>query len=482
MPPTPTSDAYPEGAARQRVLFAGLLGFVALVLLVLLLVPIRLDDDIDGNRTEFTNQVMSSRAWSAELGRQFALAAAAGRGFLISGDGEFVGDFGEAAAAADSVVDLLDAMAPTLGPDVPEAMRSVREAWAAWRGPAQRWVEGALSRPEAVQALPVSQAHYETLLAAAETLEATIDAAVAARLERIRTLERTQRMVSAVLVPLALLAAAALFWIGLRLHAQTEALGANEIELRTLTADLERRVERRTRQVRRLSVAAAEAERREQARIAQLLHDHLQQLLYGARMRLGLLPRTDDIHAVDGILTDAIQATRTLVAELAPPVLREDGLPAALDWLAVHTERVHRLRVEVDAEVDASAHGDIPNHVRDLVFQIARELLFNVVKHAGVDEARVTLRCDGRTLTLTVADEGDGFDPATTPDGYGLGSVKERIMLVEGTLRVDSRPSSGTTIRVIVPLDEASPNVERTGTDQKERGAYLLLRSEQATG
>ena len=151
MPPTPTSDAYPEGAARQRVLFAGLLGFVALVLLVLLLVPIRLDDDIDGNRTEFTNQVMSSRAWSAELGRQFALAAAAGRGFLISGDGEFVGDFGEAAAAADSVVDLLDAMAPTLGPDVPEAMRSVREAWAAWRGPAQRWVEGALSRPEAVQ-------------------------------------------------------------------------------------------------------------------------------------------------------------------------------------------------------------------------------------------------------------------------------------------------------------------------------------------
>src|SRR5690606_17931200 len=127
--------------------------------------------------------------------------------------------------------------------------------------------------------------------------------------------------------------------------------------------DLERRVGTRTREVRRLSIAVVETGRREQARIAQLLHDHLQQLLYGARMRLGLLdPADEDVRAVDGILGDAIQATRTLAVELAPPVLREEGLPAALGWLGRHVERVNGLRVAVEAD-GAAAHA--PRHVQD---------------------------------------------------------------------------------------------------------------------
>src|SRR5690606_12899495 len=216
----------------------------------------------------------------------------------------------------------------------------------------------------------------------------------------------------------------------------------------------ERRVEARTREVRRLSAALVETQRREQARIAQLLHDHLQQLLYGARMRLRSVSDAapDDVQAVDTILVNAIQATRTLAAELAPPALREEGLGAALCWLSGHIEGVHGLRVA--AEVDEGVPV-VPRHVQDLLFQLARELLFNVVKHAGVDEAALALRTRDETLILTVVDEGRGFDAASTEYGYGLSSARERVALLARDFRVESEEGRGTRVTGRVPLPEA---------------------------
>src|SRR5690606_14483908 len=113
--------------------------------------------------------------------------------------------------------------------------------------------------------------------------------------------------------------------------------------------------------------------------------------------------------------------------------------------------------VAVEADPEAAC---APRHIQDLLFQLARELLFNVVKHAGVDEAALTLRCEpasergGRALTLVVADAGAGFGPAATPDGYGLGGRGERVALVEGAIRVASHPGGGRTVTVTVPLPE----------------------------
>jgi signal transduction histidine kinase len=99
-----------------------------------------------------------------------------------------------------------------------------------------------------------------------------------------------------------------------------------------------------------------------------------------------------------------------------------------------------------------------PEGLRVLLFQIARELLFNVVKHAGVHRARVELREEKDRLVLTVQDDGIGFDPWTFeahPDharGFGLFNARERLELVGGRLEVESAPGRGTRATVTVPL------------------------------
>jgi signal transduction histidine kinase len=106
--------------------------------------------------------------------------------------------------------------------------------------------------------------------------------------------------------------------------------------------------------------------------------------------------------------------------------------------------------------------------MRVMLFQLVRELLFNVVKHAGVDEARVYLGEEhpsgggdgpdgGGDLVLRVEDEGTGFDPATlsadsTGTGFGLPRVTERLRLFGGRLQIDSAPEAGTRCTVRVPL------------------------------
>jgi signal transduction histidine kinase len=91
-----------------------------------------------------------------------------------------------------------------------------------------------------------------------------------------------------------------------------------------------------------------------------------------------------------------------------------------------------------------------------LVYQLVRELLYNVAKHAGTDRARVTAERAGHRVRVVVEDEGVGFDPATLEEvagvGLGLPSVRDRLELVGGRLDVESRPGEGTRVALEVPL------------------------------
>jgi signal transduction histidine kinase len=93
--------------------------------------------------------------------------------------------------------------------------------------------------------------------------------------------------------------------------------------------------------------------------------------------------------------------------------------------------------------------------MRVLLFQVVRELLFNVVKHADTDRALVTLDDEDGTLVITVEDEGRGFDPDTlepkTEGGFGLFSVRERLRLFGGHLEIDSTPGNGTRMTAVLP-------------------------------
>jgi two-component system CheB/CheR fusion protein len=234
-----------------------------------------------------------------------------------------------------------------------------------------------------------------------------------------------------------------------RKHAEQELLEANE------------QLQDRTQQVQALSEALTSAEQRERERISKVLHDDLQQTIFAARMRIDHLREEAVLDADQNALADraitlldeGVEKTRTLSSELDPPV-GEQSLRDALDWLAVQMEESYDLAVTVGAEGPLKTTD---KNLRFLLFRLVRELLFNVVKHAETDEARVGLdEQDGR-LQVIVEDEGDGFDPSTLDgkeEGLGLVSVRERIRMIGGTLDIESAPGEGTRVTIDVPWQQ----------------------------
>jgi len=215
----------------------------------------------------------------------------------------------------------------------------------------------------------------------------------------------------------------------------------------------------------RLASELTLAEQRERRRLAQVLHDHLQQLLVGAKFGLDVLGRRvgDDhqasVQEVVGLVDESIKASRSLTVELCPPILHEAGLDAALEWLARWMGEKYGLRV--DLETDPRAATDRED-VKVLLFQAVRELLFNVVKHARVITARVVMaRHDDDSLRIVVGDEGAGFDPAAmwaraaqSVGGFGLFSIRERLALLGGRLEIASAAQKGATVTLIAPLGD----------------------------
>ena len=215
-------------------------------------------------------------------------------------------------------------------------------------------------------------------------------------------------------------------------------------------------------QVRRLASALTLSEQRERWRISQILHDHVQQMLHGIHMRAHLIELDtptelrasieDHLRTILQLTDEALQATRTLTVELSPPVLQRRGLIAAFQWLTEQMEKVHSIEVILDIQTEEQLANQ---EISVLVFQFARELLFNVVKHAGVACARLTLGEIADQLIVTIEDDGRGFDTTKIRhepnDGFGLYSINERLALFGGRLDIESAPGLGTRAVICIP-------------------------------
>jgi len=218
----------------------------------------------------------------------------------------------------------------------------------------------------------------------------------------------------------------------------------------------------------RLQALASElilTEQQERRRLATFLHDHLQQLLVGAKFRTTMLGRSVDektqkiAKEIEELLNDSLTASRTLTAELSPPILQKGGLVIGLEWLANWMADKHDLSVELALEPEISP---VAEDIKVLVFESVRELLFNIVKHARTQFATVTMQQEGgEWLRIVVTDNGVGFDssqgiPALSGSGgFGLFTIRERLDLLGGQLEVLTSPGKGCRFTITSPLGKA---------------------------
>ena len=240
----------------------------------------------------------------------------------------------------------------------------------------------------------------------------------------------------------------------------------SELKLKATTD----RLRQRTDQVHALNAALTVAEERERQRLSQVLHDDLQQLLVAAQIRVNQLQSSNKdvgedsdatLQKVAEELKSAIQTTRHLSSELMPPI-KNDSLCDALQWLALHMKNSYGLAVELEAETSLPP---LEQSVHTLLFRTTRELLFNIVKHADVDEARVIMTVDENdSVFITVSDEGVGFDPSEiaqkTTGGQGLFSIRERLEMIGGWYDVEAEPGVGTRTTIGVPSDAGATSSE----------------------
>jgi light-regulated signal transduction histidine kinase (bacteriophytochrome) len=220
---------------------------------------------------------------------------------------------------------------------------------------------------------------------------------------------------------------------------------------RAMAAELEVRVAQRTEQLRSLAADLEAVEERERRQIAHDLHDDLGQTLAAARIRLADLCNDDrrDIRTraseVDMLIEQASKSIRSLAAQLAPDVLHELGLSAALEWLAEEIERIFALKVSVQDDGDAKP---LAAETRSILYRAVRELLINVAKHAQTPFARVEAARRNEHIVVRVSDTGVGYDTtaarAGEKKGLGLISVRERLSYIGGTLELASAPGAGT--------------------------------------
>jgi signal transduction histidine kinase len=202
---------------------------------------------------------------------------------------------------------------------------------------------------------------------------------------------------------------------------------------------------------------------RERSALARELHDSVAQHLAAVLLQLSAAERdasdpvvAERLHEARDSAEYALNEARALSHALHPGVLDDLGLEAALRKLA--RDASHGTGVDVDVSYDARPER-LPRDVEGVLYRIAQEAVRNATTHASARRIRVSVRHTAADATLSVHDDGVGFDLAEVDarrGGIGLTSMRERVDLLDGRLDVNTAKGSGTTISATVPLDAAS--------------------------
>jgi len=216
-------------------------------------------------------------------------------------------------------------------------------------------------------------------------------------------------------------------------------------------------LERLEAERRRASSAALQAQEEERTRVARDLHDEVNQSLTGLLLRLEAVrshappEQAAELAETKALANRAMQELLTLARQLRPTALDDLGLKAAL---AGHVSALDR---EAGLETSFTAEGDIasvPADVQLVLYRVAQEALSNAVRHSRAKRVDVRVTRGDRAVELLVGDDGRGFSFEEATRGLGISGMRERAMLVNGELQVESRPEVGTRVRLRVPIGD----------------------------
>jgi signal transduction histidine kinase len=215
---------------------------------------------------------------------------------------------------------------------------------------------------------------------------------------------------------------------------------------------------RQREQLREMAGRTVEAQERERQRISRELHDDLGQALTAHILNLqnlqNDLPLAEDAlrTQLNNLLLDTagtLDKMRLMAQDLRPPALDTLGLRAALENYSAEFSARARIPLTFEAEPEVPEISDV---IAITLYRFLQEALTNIARHARAHKAWVEFAIEGNEISLTVQDNGAGFDPAAKTNGIGITGLRERVTLAGGRLFINSAPGRGTIIAARLPM------------------------------
>ena len=245
-------------------------------------------------------------------------------------------------------------------------------------------------------------------------------------------------------------------------------LKQSEESLRQAGKELEKRVEERTAELRRISIRLIDVQEEERRRVALELHDDLGQSLSAIKFKIeDVFQKISDekdlnvaelLKPIVPVVKEAVEEVRRIQKNLRPPILDDLGILPTITWFCREFEAIYS-EISIEKEIDIQ-EDEVPDPLKIIIFRILQEAFNNTAKHSRANLVRLSLTRSDNTIDLAVHDDGIGFDVdylllgKDLQRGIGLSGMRERASLSGGSLSIESKPGAGTSIRVSWPLNQ----------------------------
>jgi PAS domain S-box-containing protein len=241
---------------------------------------------------------------------------------------------------------------------------------------------------------------------------------------------------------------------------------ANQVAVAVENARLLELVRKSSEDLKTLSTQLINIQEEERKKIAQELHDEVGQTAFAMKMNLDLIKKNlstdtgklEDIETrltdTEDLLSQTIDQIRNLTTDLRPSMLDDFGLIPTLNWYIDNLSKRTNIKVYLKTK---NFKPRLSSEVETTLYRILQEALTNIAKHAQATEVSILLAQKNSFASLSVEDNGMGFDAKKTTfpkDRLGLFSIKERVKLLNGQFKIDSKPNKGTKLNVKIPLKE----------------------------